>query len=42
MLTEVEVVELTEPEQIFPAYKKAYENKGSTLFIEHSEYYNSK
>ena len=42
MLTEVEVVELIEPEQIFPAYKKAYENKGSTLFIEHSEYYNSK
>lgn len=42
MLTEIEVVELIEPEQIFPAYQKAYKNEKSTLFIEHSEFYNSK
>ena len=42
MLTEIEVVELMEPEQILPAYQKAYENEKSTLFIEHSEFYNSK
>ena len=42
MLTEVEVVELTEPEQIFEAFKKAYEGDKSTLIIEHSEYYGTK
>lgn len=42
MLTEVEVVELIEPEQIFEAFKKAYESDKSTLIIEHSEYYGSK
>ena len=44
MLTEVEVVELTEPEQIFGAFKTAYEREDgkSTLIIEHSEYYGSK
>jgi|TARA_R110001583_G_scaffold101294_12_gene247745 pyruvate/2-oxoglutarate/acetoin dehydrogenase E1 component len=42
MLTEVEVVELTEPEQILPAFQKAYKSDKSTLFVEHSEYYNSK
>jgi pyruvate/2-oxoglutarate/acetoin dehydrogenase E1 component len=42
MLTEVEVVELTETEQIFPAFQKAYKSNKSTLFVEHSEFYNSK
>ena len=42
MLTEVEVVELIEPEQIFEAFKKAYESDKSTLIIEHSEYYGTK
>lgn len=44
MLTEVEVVELIEPEQIFDAFKTAYEREDgkSTLIIEHSEYYGTK
>jgi pyruvate/2-oxoglutarate/acetoin dehydrogenase E1 component len=42
MLTEVEVVELIEPEDIFPAFEKAYNSDKSTLIIEHSEYYGSK
>jgi pyruvate/2-oxoglutarate/acetoin dehydrogenase E1 component len=42
MLTEIEVVELIEPEEIFPAFQKAYNSKKSTLIIEHSEYYGSK
>ncbi len=44
MLTNVQLVELTDPEQIFPEYKNAYEREDSksTLFIEHSEYYATK
>jgi len=44
MLTNIEVVELFEPEEIFPAFKNAYERKDSkpTLFIEHGEYYGTK
>ena len=42
MLTEIEVVELIEPEEIFPAFQKAYNSEKSTLIIEHSEYYGSK
>jgi len=42
MLTEVEVVLLEEPEQIFPAFEKAYSKKGSTLLIEYGEYYSTK
>lgn len=42
MLTEVNVVELIEPEQIFKAFKNAYESDKSTLIIEHSEYYGTK
>jgi len=44
MLTYIKVVELTEPEEIFSAFKKAYERKDSkpTLFIEHGEYYGTK
>jgi pyruvate/2-oxoglutarate/acetoin dehydrogenase E1 component len=42
MLTEVNVVELTEPEQIFDAFCNAYNSDKSTLIIEHSEYYGTK
>tara|TARA_R110002020_G_scaffold76558_1_gene193909 strand:+ start:15406 stop:15942 length:537 start_codon:yes stop_codon:yes gene_type:complete len=44
MLTDVNVVELNEPEDIFPAFQEAYERPDSraTLLIEHGEYYGSK
>jgi pyruvate/2-oxoglutarate/acetoin dehydrogenase E1 component len=44
MLTEVEVVELIEPSQIFESFKNAYERTDgkSTLLIEYSEYYGTK
>ena len=44
MLTWVEVVELEEPNQIFPAYQKALERSDSkaTILIEHGNYYNEK
>ena len=44
MLTYVEIVELKESEEIFPAFRKAYERTDSkpTLFIEHGEYYGTK
>ena len=44
MLTNVEVVELREPEEIFLAYKRAYEREDSkpTLFVEHGEFYATK
>lgn len=44
MFTTVDVVELEEPQDIFPAYKRAYERTDgkSTLIIEHGNYYNEK
>ena len=44
MLTDVNVVELNEPEDIFPAFKEAYEREDSraTLLVEHGEYYGTK
>ena len=44
MLTDVDVVELLEPEDVFRSYKKAYERTDgvSSLIVEHGEYYNSK
>ena len=44
ILTEVDVVLLEEPEEIFPAFKKAYEREDSksTLLIEYGEYYGTK
>ena len=42
MFTTIEVCELLEPEDIFPAYKKAYEHKGVTLLIEHGNFYSQK
>ena len=41
-LTEVEVVLLNEPEEIFPAFKRAYNNTGSTMIMEWGDYYNEK
>ena len=44
MFTSIEVVELEEPQDIFPAYKQALErpDKKATLIIEHGNYYNEK
>jgi pyruvate/2-oxoglutarate/acetoin dehydrogenase E1 component len=44
MLTDVHVVELLEPDQIFPAFKEAYEREDSkaTLIVEHGEFYGTK
>jgi len=44
MLTEVDVVLLEEPEQIFPSFQHAYERQDSksTLIIEYGEYYGTK
>ena len=43
-MTEIDVVLLNEPEEIFPAYKKAYqrEDSRSTLIIEWGDFYNEK
>ena len=44
MFTTIEVVELNEPEEIFPAYQRALEREdnSSTLLIEHGNLYNQK
>ncbi len=44
MFTTINVVELNEPEEIFPAYQQALERKDncSTLLIEHGNFYNQK
>jgi len=44
MLTDIEVVDLQEPEDIFPAFKNAYEHSDSraTLLVEYGEYYGTK
>ena len=42
MLTEVEVVMLDKTEDIFTEFKKAYNRDGSTLLIEHGDFYNDK
>lgn len=39
LTTNIDVVELLYPEEIFPAYKKALENSTSTLLIEHADFY---
>ena len=43
-LKNVEIIRLDEPEQIFPAYKKALERTDgkSTLLVEFGDYYNEK
>ena len=44
ILNNIEVVKLDDPEEIFPAYKKAYERSDgrSTLLVEYGDYYNEK
>ena len=42
ILKEVKVVMLDEPEDIFMEFQKAYFRDGSTLLIEHGDYYNDK
>jgi pyruvate/2-oxoglutarate/acetoin dehydrogenase E1 component len=42
MLTDVKVVELKEPEQIFSTFKEAYDRNGSTLVIEWGDFYSEK
>ena len=42
MLTEVDVVLLNEPKEIFPAFQRAYEREGSSLIVEWGDYYNDK
>ena len=42
ILTEVDVVLLNEPEQIFPEFENAYKIDCSTLLIEWGDYYNEK
>ena len=37
-----QVVELMEPEDIFPTFERAYNSDKSFLIVEHSEFYNSK
>lgn len=44
MLENIEVIRLDEPEEIFPAYKKAYEREDgkSTIIVEYGDYFNEK
>ena len=42
ILKEVKVVMLDEPENIFTEFQNAYDRDGSTLLIEHGDYYNDK
>ena len=44
MCTTIEIIKLKEPEDIFPAYKKAYKRKDgvNTILVEYGDYYNEK
>ena len=44
MLKNVEIIRLEEPEEIYPAYEKAYTRKDgkSTVLVEYGDYYNEK
>jgi len=44
MSTTIKVIKLEEPNQIFPAYKKAYERKDgiNTVLVEYGDFYNEK
>ncbi len=44
LFSSIEVIELNEPEEIFPAYQRALErdDNKSTLLIEHGNFYNQK
>ena len=41
-LTEINVVLLNEPEEIFPTFEDAYQREGSSMIIEWGDYYNEK
>lgn len=38
----INIIKLDDPEQIFPAYKEAYESDGSFIIVEWGDYYNEK
>jgi len=42
MLTDVKVVELLEPEQIFSTFEDAYNRNGSTVVVEWGDFYAEK
>ena len=44
MCTTIEVLKLDNPDQIFPAYKKAYDRDDgiNTILVEYGDYYNDK
>ena len=44
MCTTIEIIKLKKPENIFPAYKKAYFRKDlkTTILVEYGDYYNEK
>lgn len=42
MCQTINIIKLNEPDEIFPAYKKAYLERGVHLLIEIADYYNSK
>lgn len=42
MCTEIDVVRLDEPNQIFKSYKKALNSRNSTILVEYGDYYNEK
>ena len=44
MCTTIEIIKLENPEQIFPAYKKAYDREDgvNTILVEYGDYYNEK
>jgi pyruvate/2-oxoglutarate/acetoin dehydrogenase E1 component len=44
MMSNVEIIRLENPEDIFPAYKKAYERTDgkSTILVEYGDFYNEK
>lgn len=42
MLTDTVLVELTEPEQIFPTFEDAYNRSGSTVVVEWGDFYAEK
>ena len=44
MLDTIEIIRLREPEDIFPAYHKAYNRTDgkSTILVEYGDYYNEK
>ena len=42
MLTDTTLVELTEPEQIFPTFEDAYNRSGSTVVVEWGDFYAEK